>query len=79
MRCWHELSKIFDEEIFEGIYSVLTTITPSNGLFSLANLINLSKSTGLTGSKRTWPQSSSFQFSLKSTNPLLSGERRKDQ
>lgn len=79
MRCWHELSKIFDEEIFEGIYSVLTTITPSNGLFSLTILNNLSKSTGLTGSKRTWPQSSSFQFSLKSTNPLLSGERKRDQ
>ena len=79
MRCWHELSKIFDEEKFEGIYSVLTTITPSNGLFSLTILNNLSKSTGLTGSKRTWPQSSSFQFSLKSTNPLLSGERKRDQ
>ena len=31
MRCWHELLKIFDEEKFEGIYSVLTTITPSSG------------------------------------------------
>ena len=79
MRCWHELSKIFDEEKFEGIYSVLTTITPSNGLFSLTILNNLSKSTGLTGSKRTWPQSSSFQFISKTTNPLLSGERRRDQ
>ena len=53
MSCLHELSKTFDNKRYGGIFSVLTTILRYNGLFSLRNLNNLPKKTGLTGTKRT--------------------------